>query len=304
MHRVAQFYLRRWADPQGGINALFRDGREITTGSEALATGKDFYAMTQPDGTKDSRVEDEFLRIWDSRGADIMRKLVAGEFPLADEDRMKFGLFMGLQWLRGRHARLVSEESHDLLQKFIVTAGLDQPPPLDGDEEMETETPNGSVAVPSLGHLPDELKAILRDWDAYTFPLPQEQAIGQMVDTTPDAASYFLDADWLLFHFRGSPLLTSDEPLALGRDKDPAPRALGLENADLVLFPLSPRYCLAINKRNPTGLDRILPGHPGLAEEFNAIMVHNAWWEQLYRHPDGPTFPTPKLLPERRVVIG
>ena len=154
MHRVAQFYLQRWADPEGGINALFRDGREITTGSEALAVGKDFYAITEPDGTKDSRVEDKFLRIWDGRGADIIRKLVAGEFPLSDEDRMKFGLFMGLQWLRGCHARRVSEESHDLLQKFIVTAGLDQPPPPDGVMEGDQEVADGSIAIPSLTHFP------------------------------------------------------------------------------------------------------------------------------------------------------
>jgi len=304
MHRVAQFYLQQWADPEGGINALFRDGREITTGSEALAAGKDFYVITEPDGTKDSRVEDKFLRNWDGRGADIIRKLVAGEFPLADEDRTKFGLFMGLQWLRGRHARRVSEESHDLLQKFIVTAGLDQQPPPDGAAEGEPEAADGSIAVPSLAHCPDELKEILRDWDAYEFPLPQEQAVGQMVHAMPDAASYFLDANWLLLKFDGYPLLTSDEPLALCWDKDPAPFGPGLANSDVVLFPVSPSDCLVIQRTGSIGQECVLPGPASVAEEFNEVMVRNTWWEQLYRHADGPAFPTPHPLPDRRVVDG
>jgi hypothetical protein len=302
-HRLAQFYLRLWADPKGGINTLFRDGHQITTGSEALAVGSDFFTITREDGTKDSLVEERFLRVWDGRGAELVGKLLAEQFPLSDDDRMKFGLFLGLQWLRGTHARRVSEEFHDLFTKLVVTAGLEQTPLPENGAEPDPDDTDGSVAVPYLGHLPDELKEILRDWNAYEFPLLQEQAIEQMVHHTPDAASYFLEADWLLFRFRGHPLLSSDEPLVLGRDEDPAPQALGLENADVVLFPLSPTYCLAMNKTKPTGLERVLPASAGLAAEFNAIQVHNGWWQQLYRHPYGPAFPNPPALPERRVVL-
>jgi hypothetical protein len=304
MHRLGQFYLRRWADAAGGVNVLLRDGREITTGTSAVAVGNDFYAITEPDGTKDSRVEDKVLRIWDGRGADIVRKLVAGEFPLSDEDRMNFGLFMGLQWLRGRHAREVSQESHDLFHKLIITAGLDHQDSPDQVAEAQPQAPDDSLAVPSRGHLPDETKEILRDWDAYEFPLPQEQAIGQMVHATPDAASYFLDTNWLLLQFDGYPLLTSDEPLALCWDRDPAPLAPGLANSDVILFPVSPSDCLVMERSEHIGRECVLPGTASVAEEFNEIMVQNTWWEQLYRHPDGPAFPTPKPLPARRVIMG
>jgi hypothetical protein len=303
-HRLAQFYLRLWANPDGGINAQFRDGHQITTGSEALAVGSDFFTITREDGTKDSLVEERFLRAWDGRGADLIGKLLAEQFPLSDDDRTTFGLFLGLQWLRGIHARRVSEEFHDLFTKLVVTAGLEQAPLPEDSAEADQDRADGSIAVPSLGHLPEELKEILRDWDAYEFPLPQEQAIGQMVRGMPDAASYFLDAEWLLFRFCDHSLFSSDEPLVLGRDEDPAPQALGLGNADVVLFPLSPTYCLAMNRANPTGLENILPGTPVLADEFNALQVHNGWWQQLYRHPEGPPFPSPPSLPERRVILG
>jgi Protein of unknown function (DUF4238) len=302
MHRLAQFYLGRWADEDGGVRVLFRhDGRETITGTKAVAVGTDFYAIRQPDGTISSEVED-VLKTWDGCGANVIRKLLDGVFPLEEEDRMKLGLFLGLQWLRGRHARRVSEDAHDLLQKIVITAGLDQPPLATGETANENDD---SIPVPSLVHLPDETKRILRDWKSYRFPLPQEHAIGQMIDATPEAASYFLDAEWQLVRFRGHPLLTSDEPIVLGRETDPAPFALGLENTDFMLFPLSPGCCLMmLTGRQRTGKERRVAGRPRLAREFNDLMVANSWWEQLYRHPAGPAFPvTPAPLPKQRVVL-
>ena len=105
MHRLGQFYLGRWADDAGGVRVLFRhDRRETITGTKAVAVGTDFYAIRQPDGTISSEVED-VLKTWDGHGATVIRKLLDGIFPLEEDDRMKLGLFLGLQWLRGRHAR-------------------------------------------------------------------------------------------------------------------------------------------------------------------------------------------------------
>jgi hypothetical protein len=159
--------------------------------------------------------------------------------------------------------------------------------------------------VPSLAHLPDATKSVLRDWESYRFPLPQEQAIAQMIKATPDAASYFLDAEWQLVSFRGHPLLTSDEPIVLGRETDPAPFALGLENADFMLFPLSPSCCLMmLTGQQRTGKERKVAARSRLAGEFNDLMVANSFWEQLYGHPAGPAFPAaPAPLPAKRVVL-
>jgi hypothetical protein len=160
----------------------------------------------------------------------------------------------------------VSEDAHDLLQKIVVTAGLDQSPPAPG--EPDDEAHDGSIPVPSLAHLPDDAKRVLRDWESYRFPLPQEQAVGQMIETTPEAASYFLDAEWQLVSFRGHPLLTSDEPIVLGRETDPAPFALGLENADFMLFPLSPSCCMMmLTGRQRAGRERKIVAPSRVARE-------------------------------------
>jgi hypothetical protein len=107
-----------------------------------------------------------------------------------------------------------------------------------------------------------------------------------MIDATPDAAGYFLDAEWQLLSFRGHPLLTSDEPIVLGRETDPAPFALGLGNADLMLFPLSPSCCLMmLTGQQRTAKERKIAARARLARGFNDIMVANSSWEQLYGPP-------------------
>jgi hypothetical protein len=121
-----------------------------------------------------------------------------------------------------------------------------------------------------------------------------------MIDATPDAASYFLDAEWQLVSFRGNPLLTSNEPIVLGRETDPALFALGLENADFMLLPLSPSCCLMmLTGQQRTGKERKVA-----ARARHDLMVSNSIWEQLYGHPAGPAFPAaPAPLPAKRVVL-
>jgi Protein of unknown function (DUF4238) len=144
MHRLGQFYVGRWADEADGVRVLFRhDGRKTTTGTKAIAVETDFYAVRQPDGTMSSKVEEGFLKTWDGRGANVVRKLLDGVFPLSEDDRMTLGLFLGLQWLHGRHARRVSEDADDLLQKIVVTAGLDQP-------ELANDEPSARLGVVSI----------------------------------------------------------------------------------------------------------------------------------------------------------
>jgi hypothetical protein len=81
---LPQFYLRAWANSRDAVAMLSRDGREVQTGTQALGVLKDFYTLTAPDGRKDSSIEEQFLREWDGRGAEIHRRLLADDFPLHD----------------------------------------------------------------------------------------------------------------------------------------------------------------------------------------------------------------------------
>ncbi|HKG37553.1 MAG TPA: DUF4238 domain-containing protein [Conexibacter sp.] len=126
-HVLPQFYLRAWANDAGAVSTLSREGREFATGTAALGVERDFYTVTDADGSPTSVVEEGLLRDWDAKGASVHRRLLAGDFPLDDDARMQFALWLGLQWLRGRAARQIGREFFDEFHKMLITLGLDLP---------------------------------------------------------------------------------------------------------------------------------------------------------------------------------
>ncbi|MDQ3769596.1 MAG: DUF4238 domain-containing protein [Actinomycetota bacterium] len=310
-HVLPQFYLRAWANETHAVTMLMREGREVTTGTEALAVEKDFYTLTAPDGRKDSSVEEALLRNWDARGAEVHRRLLGDDFPLDDDARLNFGLFLGLQWLRGRAARRVGEEFHDTVQKLLIKLGLDLAPLMDSDAPKRAQRPAGppfpdgpGIEVPHLGHLPDEVKEVLAEQDSYTFELPQEHSILKMVQGVPDAAATFIHARWVLVRAEGIGFWTSDEPIALYRKPTPENQHLGLGpvNAELIQFPLSPSRCLIIDRMSPDAPDLVGDATARMVDDANKLTLHGRW-QQLFRHPESPPFPPAPPLPERFVEL-
>ncbi len=318
-HVLPQFYLRAWANDAGAVSTLSREGREFATGTAALGVETDFYTVTDSDGSPTSVVEEGLLRDWDAKGAAVHRRLLADDFPLDDDARMQFALWMGLQWLRGRAARQIGREFFDEFHKMLVSLGLDLPAgsaersPKRGRRLLrsarrrrQSEPPPGvgpGIAVPSLAHLPDEAKAILRNTESYTFEPPKEQLVASMIEGVPKAAEPFIMSQWFLARTSGPALLTSDEPISLLREPTPenAHMGLGPANADAIQLPLGPdRYLFML--RNSDHPDRLGPIADGLVEGVNDLTV-NGWWSQLFRHSDGPGFPRlPPPLPPRRVT--
>ena len=175
-----------------------------------------------------------------------------------------------------------------------------------GSSRQQSEPPPGvgpGIAVPSLAHLPDEAKEILRNTESYTFEPPKEHLVASMIEGVPKAAEPFIMSQWFLGRADGRVLLTSDEPISLLREPTPenAHMGLGPANADAIQLPLSPdRYLFML--RNSDHSDRLAPVADEPVEGVNELTV-NGWWSQLFRHSDGPGFPPlPPPLPPRRVT--
>lgn len=283
---------------------LARDGREITTGTAALGVETDFYAVTH-DGNPTSMVEEGLLRQWDAKGAAVHQRLLADDFPLDDDGRMQFGLWMGLQWLRGRAARQTGQELFDALNKLIIRLGLDLPADF-AERNSGSGPPPGidsGIPIPSLQHLPDEVKEVLRDTDSYIFEPPKEHLVASMVEGVPDVAAWLIEAQWFLVRATAPVLLTSDEPISLWREPTPQNKMMGLgpANADVIQLPLSPKRCL-VTLRNSDLPDLLAPRSDTPIAGINELTLHD-WWRQLFRFPEGPGFPPmPPPLPPRRVA--
>jgi len=143
---LPRFYLEAWADGNGRVAMLRRDGREVKTGTRALAVEKDFYTAESPEGEKDSTVE-EVLASWDARGAAVHAAFLRGEFPPSAHQRTEFGLWLGLQWLRGRSSRQLGRESFDLINKLLVNLGLGEHPVSKRAAEGELQPLDKAVRV-------------------------------------------------------------------------------------------------------------------------------------------------------------
>ena len=292
---------------------LGRNGREVQTGTKALAVEKDFYTVTGPDGEKDAAVE-QALASWDAKGAAVHAAFLRGEFPPSDQQRIDFGLWLGLQWLRGRSSRETGREMFDKFQKMLIQLGLEERPARSPSDPVEASPESQQVIdglgpgieVPDLTGLPDDLKEILRDPDQYEFEPPRAMQLLQMLKAAPQAAEPFIEAEWHLLRFDQPVLLTSDEPISLAREPTPQNRFLGLgpANADYLSIPLSPRVSLGMICAARLGREADLTLSVAHAEQQNQAILAT-WWQQLFRHPEGPPFPTEfPPLPDERVVLG
>lgn len=298
---------------------LNRDGKEIKTGSKALAVENEFYTVINPEGEKDSAVEKALAEV-DALGASAHSSLLRREFPLEPELKVAFAEWLGLQWVRGRSSRASGRELADKMQKMLIKFALEnadiqersegnsesESKSLDPDEDQPPHR-GPSVQIPDLSHIPkNEREKLRKELDNYEFVIPKELQLLQMLKMMSPAALPFLEAEWHLLQFNEEVLFTSDEPIILQRKLTPENQFLGIgpASADEIYIPLSPNLCLAMLRAGSTGKQSFHRLPKEEAEKLNVASL-DTWWSQLFRHVDGPPFPAsvPPLPPER-VVVG
>lgn len=316
-HVLPQFYLKAWADENGLIAMVGRDGSEVRTGSRALAVENDFYTVERPDGEKDAAVEKALAEI-DGQGAAAHSAFLRREFPPEPEQKLAFAQWLGLQWVRGRSSRAGGEELADKLQKMLIRFGLENaeidPSEAEADIDPEQERMNEllressgpGVKVPDLSHLTkEERDALAADLDNYRFEVPRELQLLQMLQTMSPAAMPFLESEWHLLCFEEKILLTSDEPIILQRRPRPENQFLGIgpASADSLYIPLSPSLCLAMIRAGSSGSQTVRDLPIGEAHKINNGSI-GTWWTQLFRHVEGPPFPTRlPQMPDERIAV-
>jgi hypothetical protein len=286
-----------------------REGKEVATGTRALAVERDFYSVKGPNGELFTEVEDA-LATFDSKGADVHTAMLSGQYPLAEADRIDFGLWIGLQQLRGRLSRRSGEEMYDEMHKLIVKFGLQEKLHPDGEEVSPPPKPppgaGPGVRIPDLTGLPDDVKEILGDPTRYRVAPPKPQQLVFMLKSVPTIAAPYLAAEWHLLRFDEPRLFTSDEPIILSRKPTPQNELMGIcpGSSDAMYLPLSPRHCLVMMRKGKAGIESLHDVDPGEADPINRHSIEN-FWSQLFRHPDGPPFPRSVLpLPNRLIEVG
>lgn len=316
-HVLPQFYLRAWGDENGLIAMCGRDGKEVQTGSKALAVENDFYTVERPDGEKDASVEKALAEV-DALGSAAHSAFLRFEFPPEPEQKVAFAQWLGLQRVRGRFSRDSGQEMADKLQKMLIGFGLDNAE-IESNDEMDVDAgdeglPDGfgehsgpGVRIPDFSDLSKEKRdRLAANLENYRFEIPREFQLLQMLQMMSPLAMPFLEAEWHLMRFDEKLLLTSDEPIILQRQPRPENRFLGIgpASADSIYIPLSPSLCLAMIRAGSIGEQGIHDLSAQEAHKVNAASVR-AWWSQLFRHVEGLRFPVNiPSLPDERIVVG
>jgi Protein of unknown function (DUF4238) len=315
-HVLPQFYLKAWGTENGLIAMVGRDGKEVRTGSKALAVENDFYTVECPDGGKDAIVEKALAEI-DGQGAAAHSAFLRLEFPPEPEQKLAFAQWLGLQWVRGRSSRAGGKELVDKFHKMLIRFGLENAeldpgdaeegihPEDKGYEQLRADSGPG-IAVPDLsGFTEEERKALAVDLDSFRFEVPRELQLLQMLQMMSPAAMPFLESEWHLLCFEEELLLTSDEPIILQRRPRPENKFLGVgpASADSLYIPLSPSICLAMIRAGSSGRQTVRDLPLAEARKINEAAI-STWWTQLFRHVEGPPFPTRlPSLPDERIVV-
>jgi len=319
-HVLPQFYLRAWADADGLISMTGRDGREVRTGSKALAVENDFYTVELDGGEKDASVEKALAEI-DGQGAAVHRTLLQLEFPLEPEQKIAFAQWLGLQWVRGRSSRAAGEELVDKFQKMLIGFGLenaevdsrdadadaDHDPAQEELYEQLRKDSGPGIEVPDLSKLTkEERDEMAANLDSYRFELPREFQLLQMLQMMSPAALPFLEAEWHLLRFEETILFASDEPIILQRRPRPENQFLGIgpASADSLYIPLSPSLCLAMIRAGSSGKQTIRSLSSEEGHKINKGSIAT-WWTQLFRNVEGLPFPASlPPLPRERISVG
>lgn len=301
-HYVPQGYLRGFATDQDRVTAvpLDRSRSSYTTSVKNVAARTHFHTVPgapEPDGFEKmlSGVEGEVM--------EIIRRMVAGEFPLPEEDRMSLSYYFALQAVRGPDTR----ESIERLQAKMVRVEVGS----GGRKNVKRWIKK------NLGFDATEEQA-QRVWDEATQPggppitISIVDHIRYMLDTAEHLAKYLVTRPWVLIRFERRSLITCDAPVSLIRRPDdddpwsgvgfstawgvsvPITRKLGLLMSDPMVmierFKADDSVIQKIRTAVVSGsADRTEPGTTGMERLFNEHTAESAR-EYIYCHPNDERF--------------
>lgn len=270
-HVVPKRYLKLFANQDGRLRGMRRNGPTFITSTVNAAVETDFYTVTDADAQQLDVVETT-LASWESQLFPGLEAILGGEWPPQEHTRERAALWMALQHLRTRTMRELSRN----IGTTIVEQELDQASRAARVASLVRQHPEASGEEVSM--LVDEtfdgVAENLRDYTASASF--HAEGIDRYVHVVADE---FLRRRWDLMRLQRKALITSDNPVALHRD---APVSFGVRTAVGITFPISRRLGLFL--RDGPGQDQVLPGTTRAANAFNRGTIATAH-SSVYWHP-------------------
>lgn len=294
-HTVPRFYLEGFS-LAGQVGTVELPGaKRFSQSARKASTVTDFYLLGDPAQPGASAFEESLSEV-EGDAAAALRTILEGTWPLPQDQREAFGVFMLLQFLRGpNHRRQMQEMKAQLTRldislkgkawmvgEFTRKLGRDlDPADIDRLWEQATRPEGPPVRVSALDHMQ------------------------QIVDLVPKSIPYVLGRPWALVRFERKVLVTCDTPVVLVPSATaPEWSGVGLMNAGGIVFPLARRLGLVLTDPLPLAergmsiidvvagkADLELPPSASYARLFNHSMFSSAR-RHVFHHPhDGDVVP-------------
>ena len=236
-HYVPQFYLERFADPQGKLGAFDRQaGKVITTSAKNVAVERDFNRLPD-DSNLPPMMLDDLYTSQEPEAAVAIRETVSGG-RVDPSKRETLALHLVLQERRTRAQRNTLRAMSEFVFSAQAQVGL-----------TERLTQN-SFATPEERQQAEQTLQGLADGELVVAP--DEQALaGMVLSGLEEAVNSLLSGwKWIVVLLPRPMLITSDSPICMLGEPEPGSPATGVgwETALEIWFPLDPRHALVLTR--------------------------------------------------------
>lgn len=212
-HTVPRFYLSAFADGRRLRAVDKHTGHTFGISAYDATTSRRFYAV--PDHPTDVGLVERILSRLEGLAESVVSHAIEGRWPLPPDERDLLAFFMTLQFLRGPDQRAQVRQQLTLYFERASPADVAEFAQLDGaPANFDPAEPTQLAMMAAAVH------------------------IGQIFQGVPELKAHLLERAWILVRFDVPALFTSDAPLTPSANTDGS-AALGLENAQILLFPLT-----------------------------------------------------------------
>lgn len=274
-HYVPRFYLERFTDQKGRIDAYQRNTRKrfkTTTANVAVET--DLYTIIDIDGNESDYAEKIIADI-EARMAPAFEDLIGGDWPPNHETRGLIANFVALQATRTRESFHAMSAITDRAFKMGINLLTREQMRELVDESLEEEVDEEEL---------DEMIADFRDEDGYAVVPSNNELVTTMLEAAKDLVQPIADRAWFLQRSKKPLIITSDAPVHLW--SRPGPYGVGVLTAEEVSLPVDPHHSLLL-VADPRGFDEMaLDIPPRIAKDISSRVAASSY-EWLFADPRG-----------------
>lgn len=277
---VPRFLLRGFADGAGQLMAERRDRtrRRLVTVDAAVA---ELGGYEVPAERADAAALAQLLAEAEARAADVVQRIIRGEFPPRAGDRASLALVLAVQLLLGRNHRAQSGRAAALVGQLIMTTIEEAES--DEDDADDEQSGSGSEGAPADDPEPEDVPATITPRPP-DVTLPGQPRVGRSLAAMPALARQLAVRTWQLVRFPEPVLLTTDTPVVRWAPADAAKvYQVGLGAAREVRVPLDARHALIVARHAPAG-EIVRDLGERQARALNRTVAEGAV-EWMYYHP-------------------